>query len=678
MNLQPFYDVRDRLALAASAGTQLIQEDFRLREAAKRLDVYAKASPVFARMSQMAGALLHGPEEERARTLLDLLGLLDAFLITQGETQIEGALEPPDENCLLEEELPQWQYREIPYSKLQPLRMALTTAGGGRQAVLMEIHEREPELFQDYRIRLLFVHALGDSYGELADMVCQWIIEIGPSMLPLLMNGFCPDGKREMVRRVKAVSAIAGGSANEFYRNHLEASKKEVREALIAALHDNQDNTQLLLDLLKTEKGKLRRAALWALSFMEDEQAEAFWNAYSFSSSEEAAEIMKNSKAPFLSGLLAAAIRRAADELESHLTANAEEVKRIKRDLDKQGAAVRQKALEQQKAQARQQKDKLSQAYLELIDSLREKVSKEIRDAIEWAASKEALSAERRYLSAAMTETIFATYQAGDPDSEEYCQMANRLFDRYGISFFEPVFAAAIMSRPAEQVYETFQDCFQDQGILKKLFSRKDSVDWSRCGCGVFRVMQRICYRPEIGYGFRLSRINDYSGQAYRDACCSPLPYGLDLRWYALLMKNHGRCPDDFAEAFTPYSGCDAVMYRLMRTDVPEICQMYCAYYRKRASQRRPSAKDVEVLKTCGYTEFNGFVLEACRGIKSQYPWVWQLSELIKELPITTEQLKEELEMIQKEWTGKKINGSTLIDHWLEQIRDGASKDGLF
>lgn len=680
MNLQPFYDVRERLALTAAAGTQLIQEDFRLREAVKKLDVYAKASPVFAKMSQMAGELLNGPEEGRTGTLLDLLGLVDAFLITQGTTQIDGELQHADESSsFLKEEgdQPEWNYREIPYSKLQPLRMALSSAGGGRQALLEAIHDQEPELLQDYRIRPLLVRALGDSYSELADMVCRWIIEMGSPMLPLLMKGFCPDGKRDMVRRVKAISAIAGGAANGFYQQHLEESKKDVREALIAALHDNQDNTQLLLDLLKTEKGKPKKAVLWSLSFMEDEQAEAFWKQYAFSSAGEAAEILKNSDVPFLSGLLASAFRKAADELENHLIADAEEIRQIKKGMDKQGAAERQKALEKQKAQARQKKERLNRAYLDLLDSLKGKTSKEIRDAIQWAASKESLSAERKYLSAAMMETIFATYQKGDTDAEAYCQLANRLFDQYGISFFEPVFAAAVMSWPAEQVYDTFQDCFQDQGILKKLFSRRDTVDWSRCGVGLFRVIQKIYYKPEMGYGFRLSRVNDYSGEVYQDTRFRRLPYGLDLRWYALLMKNHGRCPDDFAEVYTPYSGCDAVLYRLMRTDKPEICQLYCWYYGKRALQRGPSPKDVEVLKACGFTEFNGFIVEACRKMK-QYAWIYQISELIKALPITTEQLKEELETVQKEWRGKKVNGSSAIDHWLEQINNGASKDGLF
>ncbi len=90
MNLQPFYELRERLVFAAAAGTQLIPEDFRLREAGKKMEAYAKASPVFAKISQLASRLSDGGEEGRSETLLELLGLLDAFLITQAESQVEG------------------------------------------------------------------------------------------------------------------------------------------------------------------------------------------------------------------------------------------------------------------------------------------------------------------------------------------------------------------------------------------------------------------------------------------------------------------------------------------------------------------------------------------------------------------------------------------------------------
>ena len=310
MNLQPFYELRERLVFAAAAGTQLIPEDFRLREAGKKMEAYAKASPVFAKISQLASRLSDGGEEGRSETLLELLGLLDAFLITQAESQVEGEVkdilacsggrdssacsqgragltcneERDSLACSREEDGGEnalnvqgeegigclnGQYRNIPYSKLHPLQEALTSTGSGRQVLLTEAYEEDPELFSDYRLRPLLVQALGDSYGEIADMVCRWIVHIGSPMLPLLKEGFKADGKRDMVRRVQAISAIGKDQENDFYRKYLGESTKDVREALIHALRFHQGNTSILFDLLKTEKGKLRDGALWSLSFME-------------------------------------------------------------------------------------------------------------------------------------------------------------------------------------------------------------------------------------------------------------------------------------------------------------------------------------------------------------------------------------------------------------------------
>ena len=155
MNLQPFYELKERLVLAAAAGTQLMQDDFRLREAAKKMEVFAKASPVFAKISQLTGQLLDGEQEKRGEVLLDLLGLLDAFLLTQGSSQTDGELKNVTDMMEVEEKDVSVIYQDIPYSKLQPIRWALTSTGSGRQSALQEAYEQTPELFSDFRIRPL-------------------------------------------------------------------------------------------------------------------------------------------------------------------------------------------------------------------------------------------------------------------------------------------------------------------------------------------------------------------------------------------------------------------------------------------------------------------------------------------------------------------------------------------
>ena len=78
MDLQPLYEVQERLEHAAVAGTGILSEDFRLRRAREGLAPLAAASPVFAKISAGLDALLSAPAEKRGGALLDVLALVDA------------------------------------------------------------------------------------------------------------------------------------------------------------------------------------------------------------------------------------------------------------------------------------------------------------------------------------------------------------------------------------------------------------------------------------------------------------------------------------------------------------------------------------------------------------------------------------------------------------------------
>ena len=124
MNLQPLYDVKERLEYAAVAGVSLLGEDFRLQRAAEGLKPLAAASPVFGKIDAGLTKLLDAPAERRPGLLLDVLALVDAVAYTQAKTGAEGELEP----------LPtgDGRYHQISYGQMTPLLTALTSTGGGR------------------------------------------------------------------------------------------------------------------------------------------------------------------------------------------------------------------------------------------------------------------------------------------------------------------------------------------------------------------------------------------------------------------------------------------------------------------------------------------------------------------------------------------------------------------
>lgn len=269
MNLQALYDLKERLEHAAIAGTGLLHEDFRLRRAVEALAPLAKANPVFAKISASSTALLNVPENERGTNLLDVLSLVDAVVYTQGVSNVSGDLMPMEPGY--------GSYTQISYGELQPLLTALSGSGSGRTSLIREYWGNHPEYFSDFRVLPYVVAALGDNYGELADMIGEILLKQGSGIMPLLKENFDPAGKTEMARRVRLVAKLAGESENDWFVSVLPYSKKDIREAVIQALGLCKENNHLLLDLCQTERGKMKEAAMRSLAAMNTEEAAAFW-----------------------------------------------------------------------------------------------------------------------------------------------------------------------------------------------------------------------------------------------------------------------------------------------------------------------------------------------------------------------------------------------------------------
>jgi len=269
MNLQPLYDVKERLESSAIAGTGLLPEDFRLKRAAEALKPLAAASPVFGKIDAGLTKLLSAPPEERAGLLLDTLALVDAVAYTQAGTGGSGELEPLAPGS--------GQYLELSYGQLTPLLTALTATGGGRMETSKSTWENHPEFFGDFRVLPAVVAGLGDSYGEIADLNAKLAVQIGPAAVPLLKEGFDPAGKKEMARRAQVLEEIAGASENPWYLEQLAEAKKPVRQALILALRHDPANAQTLIGLCRTEKKECLDAARFALARMETDESRTYW-----------------------------------------------------------------------------------------------------------------------------------------------------------------------------------------------------------------------------------------------------------------------------------------------------------------------------------------------------------------------------------------------------------------
>lgn len=153
--------------------------------------------------------------------------------------------------------------------------------------------------------------ALGASYGELADLAADIIIEVGgENITRLLKKDFDPKGKKDMVRRVKVIEKLCGAKENDFYLEQLENAEKDVRTALILALSHDEGNTGKLAELVKTEKAAGRKYALYVLTTFDNEKAVQCLTEYSKKKPAEVLWVMQHASSKCASDLTAEIIKR--------------------------------------------------------------------------------------------------------------------------------------------------------------------------------------------------------------------------------------------------------------------------------------------------------------------------------------------------------------------------------
>lgn len=307
MDIAPVYELRTRLRAAMIAGTNLLSEDFRLKKAAESFSALSAASPVFVKINAMTEKLLSDNSPE---SLLDTITLVDAVITTLGTIEVKGKLEDLPDNGSSSVIV------NAPYSQLSAVLDSLTTSGGGQYNTFMEVKNNNPELLNDYRVKPALVKGLGASYAELADEVAATITDMGKEMLPLLKRDFDPKGKKDMLRRVAVIENLGGAEENDFYLEQLENSERtpaspDVRKALIYALRHDEGNIGRLIELTKTEKGKLKTAALAALISFDCEKSVEFFNEYAKKKPAEVIGILNRASSKWTSELTA----RLIDEL---------------------------------------------------------------------------------------------------------------------------------------------------------------------------------------------------------------------------------------------------------------------------------------------------------------------------------------------------------------------------
>jgi hypothetical protein len=243
----------------AIAGSPLAAGDFRLKKLLAPLEQAGAKVPVFGQVAKAIGDLVNGTEAESAERLLALSTLLNAILYTQGQTGAEGnftGLEVIATNC---------SSTRTSARALKPLIAALTNAGAGRFEIVKSACEAGA--FNDLRLLDPAIHALGDSYSELADLAAEKILPgYGPGILPRLKAGFNLKGAKPDARKLKLMHRLDPAGTLALCQAALDEGAPEVKAAAIACLGKHEECFALVLEQASSRNKTVRAAALEALA----------------------------------------------------------------------------------------------------------------------------------------------------------------------------------------------------------------------------------------------------------------------------------------------------------------------------------------------------------------------------------------------------------------------------
>ena len=625
MNFEPLYELKNRLENVAVVGINLAKDDFRLKRAVEQVKEYSTVAKVFKQIYDMGSSLISTDDEDKCDLFLDLLALLDAVLCTQATTysgdkpqQIKTIAKNKD------------YYKELHYSELSPLLYALTETGSGRYEIIENIIENNSKLLNDFRVKNYMIHGLSDKYSEISYIITEELKKQGKEVIPLLKGGFDPQGKRDMVLRFDIISTLCKEEENDFYKYCIENGSKEIKEIAIEALKYSQDNIDYILDLTKTEKGRLKNKAFEALSYMNDDRAEKEWDKFFKKKPFENILYLQNTNQQW-----------AIDYLTNYIE---EYVKELKKEDKKKEVGVEVSSLCMMTFKRRT--NKLLSLYKELYPYNRYEIKR-----------------------------ILSYYIVSKVD-KEIIDLVKELSEKYEGEFLEQEFLISLIKDKPETVYKNFSKYVgvgKSQKEIKDLFSNfflgkhsktKESARIQEDFRTVFNIIFHIEYKEESKeYILYWQNIDDYSVMEVKLS-------GFDKKWYDIIFE----LDNDYYENWNSYSSYNSSIKRLYNPDIKGMKEKYGKFYYNIILSRIPYGYDIEFLNKLEWTDYKDFLkgkIDIEKNPSAFANRVRYVGYVLQDTLMSESDLIEQLEeimAINKKNPKVPIN---LCDRWLERLKSG-------
>ena len=631
MNLEPLYELKNRLENVAIVGINLVKDDFRLQRAVDQMKGYASAAKVFKQIYEMGQKLIEGDEEDKCDLFLDLLALLDAVLCTQATTYSGDNLQKIETTAGKEN-----FYQELHYSELSQIVSAFTGTGGGRLAIIENAFETNPEMFDDFRLKSYMIDGLSDKYSGIADRITRELKKKDKDIVPLLKDGFNPQGKREMIARLDIIGAICKEDENDFYKYCIENGSKEMKENAISELKYCQDNIDYILDLIKTEKGSVKNKAYVSLLWMNDSRAEKEWdkffkkkpfdNIYSFQFTNQQWAI------DYLNNF----IKEYIVELKNKTLKTAEERRVVESEVAKICSVSFNKEI-----------NKNLDYYRELYPYNKDEI--------------------KRILSYYIVANL----------NKEIIDLIKELSKKYEGEFLEQEFLISLLQNKPETTYKNFSKfagAGKDEEGIKKLFhtffannklsKNKEEAKAQEDFNTLFNVIFHIHYDEENKeYILYWQNINDYSVMKIK-------LNGFDKKWYNIIFN----IEDDFYENWNYYSSYHRDLKSLYNPDIKGMKEKYGAFYYNIILSRIPYNDDIAFLNKLGWTNYKDFLkgkIDIEKNAPKLHNRVRSIGYILNEVPISESELIKQIEELFEMDKKTKRMSINLCEKWLEKLNNG-------
>ena len=631
MNFEPLYELKNRLENVAVVGINLVKDDFRLKRAVEQVKEYSTVAKVFKQIYDMGSSLISTDNEDKCDLFLDLLALLDAVLCTQATTY-SGAKPQEIKTITKNKDF----YKELHYSELSPLVYALTETGSGRYEIIENIIENNSKLLNDFRVKNYMIHGLSDKYSEISYIITEELKKQGKEVIPLLKDGFDPQGKRDMVLRFDIISTLCKEEENDFYKYCIENGSKEIKEIAIEALKYSQDNIDYILDLTKTEKGRLKNKAFEALSYMNDDRAEKEWDKFFKKKPFENILYLQNTNQQW-----------AIDYLTNYIE---EYVEKLKEEDKKKEVGVEVSSLCMMTFKRRT--NKLLSLYKELYPYNRYEIKR-----------------------------ILSYYIVSEVD-KEIIDLVKELSEKYEGEFLEQEFLISLIKDKPETVYKNFSQYAgagknkeEIKGLFEGFFAgkssrKKEELKIQENFRDIFQVILRMNYDEE-----NKEYILEWPNMLTGDPISIKLN-GFDKKWYDIIFNSNSDQMGNW-QYYSTYNGNFRCLYN---PDIKGLKEKFAEFYYNIILNRTPYGSDIEFLNKLGWTNYKDFLIGKMNVGKDIYLISYRISHIsyfLNNVPISEEELKNQIEELLEKYKNLQKSTIDLCKDWLDKLNSGVKVKDL-